>query len=305
MSTRGWLLFAAMGVIWGIPYLLIKIAVGEIAPSTLVLARTAIGTALLLPIALVRGDLRALRPYIGLLVAYTFVEVIAPWLLLSHAETRLSSSLSGMLIAGVPLVGAVLLWLRVAGRGPSHDDRPDAARLVGLALGFAGVAFVVGFNVAADDLIAVVEVALVVVGYAIGSILIAQFRGVPSLGVVAASLALAALVYLPLGIAQRPTVLPSVQALASVAILGVVCTALAFLVFFALIREVGSNRATVITYLNPAVAVALGVWLLGEPFTWTIAAGFVLIALGSFVGTRHSAGRPAPSAAPDGTVAAP
>ena len=176
---------------------------------------------------------------------------------------------------------------------------------MGLALGFAGVAFVVGFNVAADDLIAVVEVALVVVGYAIGSILIAQFRGVPSLGVVAASLALAALVYLPLGIAQRPTVLPSVQALASVAILGVVCTALAFLVFFALIREVGSNRATVITYLNPAVAVALGVWLLGEPFTWTIAAGFVLIALGSFVGTRHSAARPAPSAAPGGTVAAP
>jgi drug/metabolite transporter (DMT)-like permease len=125
-----------------------------------------------------------------------------------------------------------------------------------------------------------------VLGYAIGSMLIARMRDVPTMAVVAASLALAALVYLPLGIAQLPKTLPSTQALASVAILGVVCTALAFLVFFALIREVGANRATVITYVNPAVAVALGVWLLGEPFTPSIAAGFVLIALGSFLGTR-------------------
>src|SRR2546428_182208 len=181
MTTRGWLLFAAMGVIWGIPYLLIKVAVGEIAPSTLVLARTAIGTLLLVPLALARGELGALRPYWRLLVVYTTVEVIAPWLLLSQAETRLSSSLAGMLIAGVPLVGALLAWLT------SHDDRPDAARVLGLALGFAGVAFVVGFNVAADDLIAVVEVFLVVVGYAIGSMLIARFRDVPPLAVVAGS----------------------------------------------------------------------------------------------------------------------
>jgi drug/metabolite transporter (DMT)-like permease len=280
LSTRGWLLFAAMGVIWGIPYLLIKVAVAEIEPATLVLGRTAIGTLLLLPIALFRTDLRALRPHWRLLAIYTFVEVIGPWLLLSHAETRLSSSLSGLLIAGVPLVGALLAW------ATSHDDKPDAWRWVGLGLGFVGVALVVGFNVAADDLIAVGEVGLVVLGYAIGAMLIARMRDVPSLAVVAASLTIAAIVYLPLGIAQRPTTLPSVQALASVAILGVVCTALAFIVFFALIREVGANRATVITYVNPAIAVALGVWLLGEPFTATIAAGFVLIALGSFLGTR-------------------
>lgn len=284
MSTRGWLLFAAMGVIWGIPYLLIKIAVGEISPATLVLARTAIGTALLLPIVLARGELGSLRPHWRLLVAYTFVEIVTPWLFLSHAETRLSSSLSGLLIAGVPLVGALLAL------ATGHDDRPEGIRFVGLALGFVGVALVVGLNVAADDLIAVGEVGLVVVGYAIGSLLIARFRGVPSLAPIAGSLALAALVYLPFGIAQRPTTLPSVQALGAVAILGVVCTALAFIVFFALIHEVGPNRATVITYVNPAVAVALGVTLLGEPFTASIAAGFVLIALGSFVGTRRSRG---------------
>src|SRR5713101_3296008 len=126
MSTRAWLLFAAMGIIWGIPYLLIKVAVAEIDPAALVLGRTAIGTALLLPVALLRSDLRALRPHWRLLVAYTTVEVIAPWLLLSHAEQRLSSSLAGLLIAGVPLVGAILVWI-IGG-----DDRPDLRRVLGL-----------------------------------------------------------------------------------------------------------------------------------------------------------------------------
>src|SRR5919201_1938932 len=249
MTTRGWLLFAAMGVIWGIPYLLIKIAVAEVEPAVLVFGRTAIGTLLLLPIAVARSNVRALLPHWRLLVVYTLVEVIGPWLLLSHAETRLSSSLAGLLIAGVPLVG---------------------------------------FNVAADDLVAVGEVGLVVLGYAIGAMLIARMRDVPNIAVIAGSLAVAALTYLPIAIAQWPSHAPSVQALASVAVLGVVCTALAFIVFFALIREVGPNRATVITYVNPAVAVARGVLILREPLTASIAAGFALIALGSFVGTRRT-----------------
>lgn len=281
MSTRGWVLFGAMGVIWGIPYLLIKIAVAEIDPATLVLGRTAIGAFLLLPVALLRSDLRGLRAYAPLLLAYTFVEVVAPWFLLSHAELRLSSSLAGLLIAGVPLVGAILAWTM------GHDDRPEAWRVAGLGTGLVGVALVVGFNVAADDLVAVAEVGVVVLCYAVGALLIARLRAVPTIAVVSASLALAALAYLPVGIAQRPAMLPSTQVLASVAILGVVCTALGFLLFFALIDEVGPGRATVITYVNPAVAVALGVWLLGEPFTASIAVGFVLIALGSFVGTRR------------------
>ncbi len=282
MSTRGWLLFAAMSVIWGIPYLLIKVAVAEIEPATLVFGRTAIGALLLLPVALVRSDLRLLRPRWRLLVAYTFVEIVGPWLLLSHAEQRLSSSLSGLLIAGVPLVGAILAWLT------AHDDRPDARRVGGLLLGFLGVALVVGLNVAVGDLVAVGEVGLVVLGYAVGTMLIVRMRGVPSLAVVATSLALAALASLPLAVAQRPAALPSAQAIAAVATLGIVCTGLAFIVYFALIHEVGPNRATVITYVNPAVAVVLGVSLLGEPLTASIAAGFALIALGSFVGTRRS-----------------
>ena len=284
VTQRGWILFAAMAVIWGIPYLLIKVAVAELTPATLVLLRTTLGAALLVPLAIARGDLRPLLRHWKPVLGYTVVEVTAPWILLADAERKLSSSLAGLLIAGVPLVGAVLVWVF------GGDDRPDARRIAGLIVGFVGVGLVVGSNVAADDVVAVGEVALVVLGYALGPVIVVrQLKGVPTVGVVAASLAVTALVYAPVGIAQLPAGLPSTPALLSIALLGVVCTALAFLVFFALIDEAGPVRATIITYFNPAVALLLGILLLGEPLTVGIAVGFALIALGSFIGTRHAA----------------
>jgi drug/metabolite transporter (DMT)-like permease len=274
-----------MAVIWGIPYLLIKVAVAELTPASLVLLRTTLGAALLVPLALARGDVRPLLRHWKPVLAYTFFEVAGPWILLADAERKLSSSLAGLLIAGVPLVGAVLAWALRGG------DRPDARRVGGMIVGFIGVGLVVGFNVAADDVLAVGEIALVVIGYAIGPMIIARrLKGVPTVGVVAASLAITALVYAPAGIAQLPARLPSTQVVLSVAILGIVCTALAFLLFFALIGEAGPIRATIITYFNPAVALVLGVALLGEPLTAGMAIGFALIALGSFVATRRSAG---------------
>lgn len=281
-----------MAVIWGVPYLLIKIAVAEVTPATLVLLRTAVAAVILVPIATVRGDLRPLLPRWRWIVAYTFVEVAAPWVFLADAEQRLSSSLAGLLIAGVPLVGSILVWL-VGG-----DDRPDARRVTGLIVGFVGVALIVGLDVATDDLVAVGEVGLVVVGYAIGPMIIARrLRDAPTVGVVAASLGITALAYAPIGIAQLPARMPSTQVLLSVAFLGLVCTALAFLLFFALIAEVGPIRATIIAYVNPAVALVLGVLLLQEPFTVGIALGFALIAFGSFVATRRARGVPRPDGA--------
>ena len=274
-----------MAVIWGIPYLLIKVAIAELTPATLVLARTALGTVLLLPLALARGNIRRLLRHWKPVLAYTFVEVAGPWILLADAERKLSSSLAGLLIAGVPLVASLLAWLVAGG------ERPDGRRVAGLVIGFVGVGLVVGLNVAADDLISVGEVALVVVGYAVGPmIIVRRLSGVPTVGVVAASLALTAVAYAPFGIAQRPAALPSAQVLLSVGILGAICTALAFLLFFALIGEVGPIRATIITYFNPAVALVLGVVLLAEPLTIGIALGFALIAVGSFVATRRPAG---------------
>ncbi len=283
MTRRGWALFAAMAVIWGIPYLLIKIAVGELTPATLVLLRTAIGAALLLPVAAARGWLAPLFPYWRWVLAYTLVEVSLPWFLLSDAERHLSSSLTGLIIAAVPLIGAVLQQLT---RG---DDHLDGRRATGLLVGLTGVAILLGLNVTFSDLGAVAEVGLVALGYAAGPIIIARrLPHLPAVGVVAASLALTALVYAPLALPQLPRTWPSARALVALLILGVVCTALAFLLFFALIGEVGPVRATVITYFNPAVALLLGVALLHEPFTVGAVVGFSLILLGSVLATRRT-----------------
>lgn len=273
-----------MGLIWGIPYLFIKIAVSELTPASLVFLRTAIGAALLLPIAAARNDLRPLLPHWKWIVVYTIVEVAAPWFLLSDAERRISSSLSGLLIALVPSIGAILAW------ATGSDDRLDLRRIAGLGVGFLGVAALVGLDVGAGDVGAVAEVALVALGYALGALIIARkLSSLPLFGVVAASLALTMVAYAPVGVAQLPPTLPSPQVIVAVAILGVVCTAIAFLVFFPLVAEVGAARATVITYVNPAVALALGVAVLGEPLTIGFALGFVLIVLGSVLATRRTA----------------
>src|SRR6267378_4179299 len=272
-----------MAVIWGIPYLFIKIAVGELTPASLVFLRTAIGTALLLPLAATRKDLAPLVRHWKWILIYTFAEVAAPWFLISDAERRLSSSLTGLLIAATPSLGAILAW------ATSGQDRLDRRRIVGLAVGFVGVGALVGLDFRTNDLGAVGEVLLVALGYASGATIISRrLSTLPSLGVVAASLAVTALAYAPVGLAQMPPTLPSPSVMFAVAVLGVVCTALAFVLFFALIAEVGSARATVITYLNPAVALALGVALLGEPLTFGIAIGFVLIVFGSILATRRA-----------------
>jgi drug/metabolite transporter (DMT)-like permease len=283
MSRRGWALFIAMCLIWGIPYLLIKVAVSEISPVTLVFFRTVIGALILVPIALARGNVGSTLRHWRWIALYTAVEVALPWFLVSDAELRLSSSLTALLIAATPFVGVLL------GRITGSDDRFDARRLFGLLVGFVGVAVLVGLNVSVRDLGAAGEIGLVAIGYALGPLIISRkLADAPPIGVVAMSLVLPAIVYAPLGFAHLPAAIPSPQVLLAIGLLGVVCTALAFLLFFALIAEVGPVRATVITYVNPAVALALGVALLGEPLTIGAVAGFALILAGLFLATRRA-----------------
>ncbi len=293
MTRRGVLLFVLMSVIWGIPYLFIRIAVADISPATLVFGRTAIATAILLPIALARIDLRPILQRWRWVVAFAVVEVAVPWLMLGSAEQRVSSSLAGLLIAGVPLVGALLA---LTSRDANSLSRPN---LVGLLIGLLGVAAIVGGDFDAADPIALLQIGVVVIGYAAGpAILARRLGGLPSLGVMALSLALCALVYLPIAAAQWPPSLPSTGVLASIAILGVICTALAFVLFAALIDEVGPVRGTVITYVNPAVAAMLGLLVLHETFTLAMAAGFALVIIGSLLATARSAGESLVAEAP-------
>src|SRR2546430_314064 len=208
--------------------------------------------ALLVPLA---GRRRELRPVLGHwrpLVAYTAVEVALPWLLLGHAETRLTSPLTGLLIAAVPLVGALIVTLS------RERARLGRRRWLGLLVGIAGVSAIVGLDVGQINLVALGEVAVVAVCYAVGPLILARrMGGLPALGIVAASLALSALVYAPLAATNWSSTFPSAHVVESVVGLAVVCSAAAFLIFFALIREVGPVRATVITYVNPAVAAVL------------------------------------------------
>jgi drug/metabolite transporter (DMT)-like permease len=272
-----------MCLIWGIPYLLIKVAVSDISPVTLVFFRTLIGALILVPIALARGSFGPALRHWKWIVVYTVVEVALPWFLVSDAELRLSSSLAALLIAATPFVGVLLGWLT------GSSDRFDARRLFGLVVGFVGVAVLVGLNVSARDLGAVGEIGLVAIGYALGPLIISRkLSDAPPIGVVAISVVLPAFVYAPLGLSHLPAAIPPPQVLLAIGLLGVVCTALAFLLFFALIAEVGPVRATVITYVNPAVALALGVALLGEPLTIGAVGGFALILAGLFLATRRA-----------------
>jgi drug/metabolite transporter (DMT)-like permease len=283
MTRRGLILFALMCVLWGIPYLLIRVAVRELSPETLVFARTAIAALLLVPVAFARGELRAVvRRWFPLLV-FAAVEIALPWVLLSSAETHVSSSLAALMIAAVPLVGAAVA------RTTGDRERLGSSSAIGLLVGMAGVGVIVGFHVGGASATALVELALVVVGYAVGPILLSRYlAGLPALGVIAVSLGISAIVYAPIAAFSMPDEVPSGRVLGSVAGLAIACTAVAFVLFFALIAEIGPVRATVITYVNPAVAALLGVTILGESFTVSMGFGFVLVLLGSVLATRPS-----------------
>jgi drug/metabolite transporter (DMT)-like permease len=269
-------------VIWGIPYLLIRVAVEELSPAALVFWRTALAALLLAPFAFRRGALGPLLARWRWVTAYTLIEIAVPWLLLFHAEQRISSSLAGLLVAAVPLIAAVLY------RFSSAAEHLDGRRLAGLIVGFVGVAALVGIDVGDSDPLGMAEVLVVAVCYATGPLIISRkLAGLSSFAVVAASLVITAAIYtVPAALALPASV--SADTIAAVVFLAVVCTVLAFLIFFALIREVGPARSTVITYINPLVAVLLGVVLMGEPFTLGIAVGLPLILLGSVLGTAPS-----------------
>ena len=291
MSRRGWALFIALSVIWGIPYLLIKVADGGVSVPVLVFARVSTGALLLLPVTLRRGRLRALRPCLKWLAAFAAVEVILPWLLLSTAEQHLSSSLSGLLIAAVPVIGVGVA--RLAG----DHERLSATRWAGLALGLAGVALLGGGVSGRAAAVPVLEVLGTALCYAIGPVIAdRKLAGADDLAVTAVSLTMATLVYAPAAALTWPHAIPPTQVLGAVAVLAVVCTALAFVLYFRLIAEAGAARATVITYVNPAVAVVLGAAVLGERVTPAVVISFALILAGSVLATRalRPAGRYGP-----------
>jgi drug/metabolite transporter (DMT)-like permease len=286
MTSRGWLLFAAMCVIWGIPYLLIKVAVDDVSPAMLVLARTSLAALLLLPVAAMRDELRPVLRRWRVVAVFAAVEIALPWVLLGWAETRISSSLTALLISATPLVGTAIAV------APGGRERLTVDRVAGLALGVVGVASIVGLGLEGASIAPVAAVGAVAVCYAVGPAMLPRWlAGLPSLGIIAVSLGLTAVAYVPITAVTGAGEKPSPAAVGSILGLAVVCTAIAFLVFFALIGEIGPARATVITYVNPAVAAVLGVAVLGEKLTVGMGIGFVLVLAGSVLATRPGRAR--------------
>ena len=282
MSARAWALFAAVSVIWGMPYLFIKIAVEEISPSLVAWSRLTLAALVLLPIAWKLGALRGLGARWRILAAFAAVEMAVPWPLLGFGEIHISSSLAAILVATVPLFVA-LLATRF-----DHSERPTATRLVGMVIGLGGVVALVGIDIGSqrDELLGALAILFVAFLYAVGPMIVKRrLSDVDPLGPVAASVAIAALMVTPFAFADLPDSTPSADTFASIAVLGLFCSALAFLLFFRLIAEVGPGRATVITYINPVVALALGVAILDESVTTGVVVGLLLILAGSWLST--------------------
>lgn len=284
MTARGWFLFAIASVVWGVPYFFIKVAVDDDMPPALVAwSRVALGAAVLLPVALRRGALRGLDGRWRAICAYAACEIAVPFTLISIGEQHVASSLTAILISSMPLVVAVLS-LRFA-----PGDPPRGSRLLGLFIGLGGVVALLGIDVAgrSDELVGAGLILIATLGYATAPIIVQRrLADLDPLVPVAVSLGIAGIALTPAAILFPPDRTPSLEALGSIAVLGVVCTALGLIVFFQLIAEVGASRAAVITYVNPVVAVLLGVLALDERLGATSLVGLVLILAGSWLATR-------------------
>jgi drug/metabolite transporter (DMT)-like permease len=287
LSRKGWATFAAVSVVWGMPYLFIKVAVDEgVSPVFLTFVRVALAAAILLPFAASRGLLRGMRARIVPIAGFALFEMVVPFPLIAFGEQHIASSLAAILVAALPLTIAALA-IRV-----DQEERVTGARLVGLFVGLGGVVLLFGIDIAGstDEIVGGLAILLATVGYAIGPMIVKRrLADADPVGTIAIAMTAATIMLAPGAALAAPTEMPTADALGAIAILGVVCTALAMVLYFTLIAEVGPSRASVITYVNPVVAVALGVTLLGESLTAGAVAGLLLILAGSWLSTG---GRP-------------
>jgi drug/metabolite transporter (DMT)-like permease len=279
MSRRGWTLFLAMAVIWGIPYLLIRVAVRQLDPGVMVLLRTAPASVLLMPIVIARRQIPVLVKNLRWIIIFAVVEFGIPWYCMATAEKHISSSLTSLLICCVPLFAVIAQRLRSTGEHISQR------RYFGLGIGAVGVALLVGLDLRGGSITWIGLMMVVCLGYCIGPIILAtKLAHVPGVVVVAGATAFVAICWIPWSVAHWPSHV-SGETWSCMAVLSVVCTATAFLVFFELVKEVGSSRSVVVTYFNTAIAVVLGVVGLHETLTAGIVFGFPLVLVGCIFAT--------------------
>jgi drug/metabolite transporter (DMT)-like permease len=288
VTWRGWVVFAALGIIWGLPYFFIKVAVQEVSPFALAFVRVLLAALILMPIAWRRGALRSLAKHKAPIIAFGLIEFAIPFSLISLGERWISSSVTGILIAMVPL--SIALIQRFFG----IREALGGWRIAGLVVGFVGVAALLGTGPISGVLGWAGAGCMLVstLCYAVGPLIIQRhLHGLDSIGPLAASLGVASAILLIPAALEIPSSLPSANALASIAVLGILCTAVAMLLMFYLVRHAGASRASVITYINPVVATLLGVLVLDEHLGIGGFIAFALILLGSWLATRGAVTR--------------
>lgn len=286
MTRKGWLLFIAISIFWGIPYFFIKIAVRELDPAVVVFARAIIAATVLIPLAIQGKKLMSLFRHWPIVLLFSVIHMSGAFLLISYGEQHVSSSLTSLLIAANPLIVALLAL------GFDKSERVNRPRMIGLLVGMLGLVVLLGFDIGGDGQVwfGATLILLAATGYAIGAMMLKHrpLVEIPRITLAAAECSITTIILLPLAIIHFPARVPSAGVLASLVVLGLICTALALPTFFALIAEVGASRGTVITYVNPAISVLLGVTILQEPLTIATIIGFLLIIAGSWLSTTGS-----------------
>jgi len=287
MTRKSWGMFIGVGIVWGVPYLFIKIAVGEggFQPGFLVFARVCLGALFLIPIAMKQGLLKEAFKYFKWILLYSVIELVGPWYFLSSGERHITSGLAGLLIATVPFWSTIIASLL--------GDRTvlQPRRLIGLLVGFIGVILVVGLESLSghNSKSAIALILLSAIGYATAPILIRlKAPTLNGLAINSVAMLITSIIYIPVGILEWPSTMPNAKSIWSLIILGIFPTAIAFIMFFKLMADIGPTRASTITYLNTAVAILLGIIILGEPLTLGIALGMPLILIGSYFASKKT-----------------
>lgn len=277
--------FILVGFLWGVPYLFMRVAVREWDPSIVVFGRVVIGAAILFPIAIRRGVVKETLRGIKWILAYAILEMCGPWYLITHAETKINSGLAGLLVATVPI------WSTIYSSLAGDKTVWHAKRLIGIIVGFIGLVLIVGIETisGAADVFSVFQTVLAAILYSTAMAVI--LRGMPNgdgVAINAIAMIITAIIFAPAALSNLPDQMPSFNATASLIGLGVMSTGLAFMIYFGLVREIGQARGSLVTYLNTAFAVVLGVVILGEPVTIGIVTGLPLVLLGSYFASRKS-----------------
>jgi len=288
MSRRNLALFILAGFLWGIPYLLIRVAVDHetgFSPAIVVFSRVFIGALILVPIAIYDKSIFAAIKGWKYIAVYALFEMAIPWILIGTAEQSITSGLAGLLVASVPIFSTIIASM--------YGDKSvwPPRRLFGMAIGFLGVFLLVGIEsfTGSSDPVAIFMMLGASVGYAYAVIYITnKMPGVSGVAINAIAMAMTALLYSPALFLAWPDHQVSQSAIYSIIALGIFSTGIAFAVFFTVMAEIGPTRASLVTYMNTAFAVVLGVLILSEPLTIGIIVGLPLVLIGSYLASRKT-----------------